>query len=414
MAQHAYRPFSGGTPTAGPLPGLFPAHRRPPARVTDGLLVGAALAAVIVAAFATDEPGLGHGFLPFGLGVLAAAALWWRRRHPLAVLVVAGGAMVVVVASGDINATAAAVAIALYTYASRTSLPKAVLAGGATVAATLVARGIAGAVLPDSTIVTLILLAAACAVGLYVGTRRAYFERLTERADRAEREREQFALQAAIDERARIARELHDVIAHHVSLMVVQAGALSRRAGPADAHAPSLDSIAETGREALAEMRRLLGILRPDAVAADRAPQPGLHDVTALAEQLRAGGLETTVSIEGPVRPLPSGVELAAYRIVQESLTNVVKHAQAARAEVRIRYEEAAVALVILDDGVGAGAAADPRGHGLVGMRERVALYGGTSRSGRVTAVASRSRLDCRRRAPRREYPRADRRTTRS
>jgi signal transduction histidine kinase len=362
-----------------PLPGLLPARLRPSARVVDGLLVAAALALAVIGATAPpDDPSLGRGLARFGLAALAAVALWWRRRYPLAVLAVTCAASFAVVAIGALNVTAVAVAVALYAYASRTDRSSGLLAGVGAIAATVAARMITGAVLPDSTLTTLVLLAAACAAGLYAGTRHAYVARLTDRADRAEQEREQFALQAASDERARIARELHDVIAHHVSLMVVQAGALSRRDDAHDPSAPSLDSIAETGREALAELRRLLGILRPDATAADLAPQPGLHDVTALADQMRASGLDVTVAIEGRARTLPSGVDLAAYRIVQESLTNVVKHAGVTTAEVRIRYDDDGVALAILDDGVGGRAAADPRGHGLVGMRERVALYRGT------------------------------------
>jgi signal transduction histidine kinase len=215
-------------------------------------------------------------------------------------------------------------------------------------------------------------------LGLYVGTRRAYVEQLAARAESADRERDELARQAAVAERARIARELHDVIAHHVSLMVVQSGALRRRVDAADVSAPVLDSIATTGREALAEMRRLLGVLRPDATPAERAPQPGLAELSELAEQVRSGGLDVTLSIEGAPRPLSPGRELAAYRIVQESLTNVVKHARAQHAEVLLRYCDDAIELVISDDGDGPGAPADPGGHGLVGMRERVALYGGT------------------------------------
>ena len=237
-------------------------------------------------------------------------------------------------------------------------------------------------VLPDATIVTLVLIGSVTALGLYVGTRRAYVEQLAVRAERAEQEREELAAQAAVDERARIARELHDVIAHHVSLMVVQSGALRRRVDAADATAPVLDSIATTGREALAEMRRLLGVLRPDATPAERTPQPGLSEIADLAQQVRSGGLEVTLAIDGDPRPLSPGLELAAYRIVQESLTNVVKHAGARRAEVRVRYGDDAVELAILDDGDGPRTPADPGGHGLVGMRERVGLYGGTLSAG--------------------------------
>jgi signal transduction histidine kinase len=382
VALHAYRPFSGGSPTAAALPGVLPPRLRPSARVTDAAVVVAVLA-VTLAGTLGPEPRTGQLAGRLGISLLAVAALWWRRRYPLVVLGIACGASLVVVALGGTNVAAAAVAIALYTFASRTTRAHAAVAVAAAAGVTLAARLIAGAVLPDATVTTLVVLGAAGALGLYVGTRRAYVEELARRADRAEQEREALARQAAVDERARIARELHDVIAHHVSLMVVQSGALRRRVHAGDASAAVLDSIATTGREALGEMRRLLGVLRPDATPAARSPQPGLGDIVALAEQVRSGGLEVTLAIDGDRRPLSPGLELAAYRIVQESLTNVVKHAGARRVQVRIAYDDQAVALSIVDDGVGPQTPADPGGHGLVGMRERVALYGGTLSVGR-------------------------------
>lgn len=345
----------------------------------DATLVAVILLISVVGTFAgTHHITAAQGLARLSVSLLAVAALWWRRRYPLVVLAICSVASLMVVVIGGINVTAAAVAIALYTYASRTSWARAVLAGAAAAAFTITARVMAGALLPDATVTTLVLLGAICILGLYVGTRRAYIEELMTRAERAERDRELLAHQAVVDERARIARELHDVIAHHVSLMVVQAGALRRHA---DGHLESagiLDSIAHTGREALGEMRRLLGVLRPDATPADRAPQPSLRDIPTLAGQLRAGGLDVSLAIEGDARPLPPGVDLAAYRVIQEALTNVVKHAGVSRAEVRIRYEDEALSLAVLDAGLGQRAPSDLPGHGLVGMRERVALYNGT------------------------------------
>jgi signal transduction histidine kinase len=206
-------------------------------------------------------------------------------------------------------------------------------------------------------------------------SRRA--EHLEERAaglERAHRE-------AVAGERATIARELHDVIAHSVSVMTVQAAAarLLFDDDPPRAR-ESLVSVEETGRQALGEMRRLLGILRGDEHETQLAPQPGIADLDALVEQVRAAGLPVDVVVEGEPKRLPPGVDLAAYRVVQEALTNVLKHAGAARAQVAIRYGAAVLELAVTNDGHvrrnGRG------GHGLVGMRERVALYGGEFEAG--------------------------------
>ena len=197
------------------------------------------------------------------------------------------------------------------------------------------------------------------------------------RVEVAERERDVAAREAVVEERARIARELHDVIAHHVSMMVVQAGAERRVLGDANASTREvLETVEHTGRSALTEMRRLLGMLRDD-VNEPLAPQPGLGDVPTLVEQLREAGLPIELRIHGDARELPLGIELSAYRIVQEALTNALKHAGGAQATVRIRYGTESLELEIADDGAGRAALATGGGHGLVGMRERVALYGG-------------------------------------
>jgi signal transduction histidine kinase len=186
------------------------------------------------------------------------------------------------------------------------------------------------------------------------------------------------------EERARIARELHDVIAHSVSVMVVQAGAartqLDWDAGPVR---DALLAIERSGREALEEMRRLLGMLRQDQRETDLLPQPGLRSVPALIDQVRATGLDVQLSIAGTPEPLPPGVDLSAYRILQEALTNTVKHARASLAMVRLTYRASWFDLEVEDDGTGVTAGrADGHGHGLVGMRERVELYGGAFEAG--------------------------------
>jgi signal transduction histidine kinase len=197
-----------------------------------------------------------------------------------------------------------------------------------------------------------------------------------ERAAQLERDQHEQARAAAAGERARIARELHDVIAHSVSVMTVQAGAARTLLPEHPEQAlPPLLAVEETGREALAEMRRLLGILR-EGDAPALAPQPGLTDLRTLAESVRDAGLPVQVTVEGRPRPLPAGVDLTAYRIVQEALTNTLKHAGPTRASVVVHYDRDAVVLSITDDGR-APAATDGSGHGLAGMQERVTLYGG-------------------------------------
>jgi len=214
--------------------------------------------------------------------------------------------------------------------------------------------------------------------------RRAYLTALEGRAARLERERDVQAQIATAAERARIARELHDVIAHNVSVMVVQADGASyalrtdpERAGQA------LAAISHTGRKALAEMRRLLGILRSGDEPAGLAPVPGLDQLRELVEQARQAGMSVSLSLDGPPRPLPEGAELAAYRVVQESLTNTRKHGGlAAAAAVALRYQPDGLVLQVTDDGLGAAAGAEGPGHGLTGMRERIEMYGGTIHAG--------------------------------
>jgi signal transduction histidine kinase len=197
------------------------------------------------------------------------------------------------------------------------------------------------------------------------------------RARIAERERDVAAREAVVEERARIARELHDVIAHHVSMIVLQAGAERRVLGDGNESTREvLETVEQSGRSALTEMRRLLGMLRGDANE-PLTPQPGLGDVPMLVGQLRDAGLPVDLSIDGERRELPVGIELSAYRIVQEALTNALKHAGDARATVHVSYGPDSLELEIADDGPGGGKQGAGGGHGLVGMRERVALYGG-------------------------------------
>lgn len=242
-----------------------------------------------------------------------------------------------------------------------------------------------------STIFLTIAFCLAWVLGDSVRTRKAYYAELEERANRLEREREREARMAVVAERARIARELHDVVAHNVSAMVVQAdGAAYVLDSSPEQTRSALHTISGTGRQALTEMRRLLGVLRSEeAGTTDRAlenyvPQPGVEQLADLVDQVRETGLPVDFGIEGTPRPLPRGVELTAYRIVQEALTNTRKHGgHGVVATVRLTYGERSLTVLAEDDGRGAQRelyeerGADGLGHGLIGMRERAGMVGG-------------------------------------
>jgi signal transduction histidine kinase len=227
-----------------------------------------------------------------------------------------------------------------------------------------------------------IVFSIAWLIGLLVSRTFHEAERARERAARAERAREERARLAVSDERARIARELHDVVGHSVSVMTVQASAARRLLRPQqEKEREALLVVEKTGREAMAEMRRMVGVLRRPEEAPALAPQPSLEQIETLVEHTREAGLPVDLRIEGKPVQLPPGVDLTAYRLVQEALTNTMKHARASSAEVVVRYGDGDVELTISDDGVG-GADGDSGGHGLVGMRERVSVYGGELEAG--------------------------------
>ena len=206
-----------------------------------------------------------------------------------------------------------------------------------------------------------------------------------QRAITAEVESSERAMSAVVAERTRIARELHDIVAHSVSMMVVQAGAAEQAVDDDPAFVRrALSTIRTSGTGALQEMRRVVAMLRDDDEVGMLAPQPGMEGIGALVDDARDSGVEVQLSVQGTPRPLPVGVDLAAYRIVQEALTNVRRHASASQASVLLHYGDDEVRIEVCDDGVGmSGPAADgATGHGLIGMRERVALYGGRLEAG--------------------------------
>jgi len=212
--------------------------------------------------------------------------------------------------------------------------------------------------------------------GFAVRQRAAQAEEAEERAARAERERATAARIAVAEERGRIARELHDIVAHAMSVMVLQVGAVRHRLPQSlTEDKDALRDVEKAGRAALAEMRRLLGAMH-DGGDVELAPQPGLDNLDALAERVSRAGLPVHLQVEGDVVQLPRAVELSAYRIVQEGLTNSLKHAKASRADVTVRYGAEDLELEVRDDGVGT-SSSDGLGHGLVGIQERVKIYGG-------------------------------------
>jgi len=395
-----------------------------------------------------DHPVLGDRLLAVGLGVAGEVALWvggapahtrspdtiaavlvlvqtlplaWRRQHPDRALRIIGAATVVgTIARYPTNLDAVSALIALYSFAAHR--PSRSQAWPAVVAAAAVIASIAWVDLRSDRTThqadyawAAAVFTMAWVVGNHLRSRRADAATLAERVERAERDRVLEAQRAVAEERARIARELHDVVAHALGMIAMQAGGAERVAdlNPADAK-EILRSVAETSREALGEMRRMVGVLRNDEDGAELAPQPSVADLGSLVDHVRSVGLDTSLRVEGAPRGVPTVVELSAYRIVQEALTNTLKHAGPARAQVIVRWRPNDVELEVIDDGRGAaawpvievelagvpalgareaepGSAGRPNpvpgrcngdGHGLIGMRERVSMLGGDLAAG--------------------------------
>ncbi len=358
--------------------------RRHP-RLVDGVLAAVLGIPALASAFATGN----YGLVPVTLALVIP--LVFRRDHPVAAFAIGaavGGLQVLF--DIHVNEIDLAIVVLLYTLAAY-GRRRASLAGLAVCligSATAVARWppvqfslfhwiVVGSVaFAGPSLIAWIL-------GDSVRYRRGYYAALEDRAARLERERDAQAQIAAAAERARIARELHDVIAHNVSVMVVQADGASYALDSSPERArQALGAIASTGRQALAEMRRMLGVLRSDDDNTGVVPLPGIEQLGELLEQTRASGLAVSFTVQGVPGPLPGGLALAAYRIIQESLTNTRKHGgPQASAQVLLRYCEDVMMLQITDDGRGV-TEADGAGHGLTGMRERVALYHGTLHAG--------------------------------
>jgi signal transduction histidine kinase len=329
----------------------------------------------------------------YGLGLLHTLPLAARRRFPGAVLALCLASGLAFAALGLVSpvvlALGPAILVAVYSvaaYGSRWVALAGLAVAEVGLAAVQLTRGRFED--PSAWVGFALIVGAAWLLGHFVGDRRVYAARLEERTAELEQARDELARRAVAEERLRLARELHDVVAHSMSVIAVQSGVGAHVAeSRPEEVGKALATIEATSRATLEELRRLLGVLRQDSEPqASLAPVPGLADLDSLLGEVAKAGLAVRLQVEGTASPLPAGVDLSAYRIVQEALTNVVKHAGPAQAQVMIGYRDRDVTVEVTDDGRGAAApAGDGRGgtgHGLVGMRERVAAFGGDLEAG--------------------------------
>jgi signal transduction histidine kinase len=355
--------------------------------------VAASLAVFLIVEWATLEDVLGEPAEPHGwlvvMAVVGAIGLLFTRDAPFVAPLVVAAAIAVSVGIVDDpvllqDATAPFLIAVLFlpwcfgTYNAR----------GKAIAGLVIMELLGAWVnvqfdggLPDYSFVG-IFIGISWTVGFVLNRRAAQTRELRERAAQLEREHEESAARAVAEERQRIARELHDVIAHSVSVMTVQTGAVRRLLRPdQEKERQALETVEATGREALTEMRRLVGLLREQGTMPEFSPQPGLGTVKDLLETVRSAGLPVELAVDGTPRELPPGIDLAAYRVVQEALTNALKYGGTAHAWVSLHWREDELELEVANDGKGDGTGSGG-GHGLAGMRERVSLYGGTVDSG--------------------------------
>jgi signal transduction histidine kinase len=351
----------------------------PDAALTLGLLV--------VTSGALLHRHAGAAWWLWPINALLVLPLAWRRRYPSATFAVVAATALVQWSVGEPLLSDVALLVALYTVAAYQDRQHALVAAGVLEAGIILASirfSPAGDGVIPSIVFLTGLLAGALFLGTTVRTRRAYLESLVDRARRLERERNSQARLAATEERTRIAREMHDIVAHSLSVMISLAdgAALTTDNDPATAR-NAMQAVSGTGRTALAEMRRLLGVLRDeDSSTGALAPQPGLAQLEQLVGSVRAAGLPVSFTVTGAPAQLPPTRQTALYRVVQEALTNVLKHGEGVTGvAVRMTWTAESLAVEVCDDGrqpLGRAAATADVGHGLTGMRERVALHGGT------------------------------------
>jgi signal transduction histidine kinase len=394
-------PASGGSPIVA---GMEPSRGAPPARgralAVDVLLAVGVAAIQVLGCWGSERIGLGRSPdwrpldpLAFALLVAGPAALLFRRRWPARVLAVALACGLAYGArTYPEGPSQLAIYPALWTVALTLPRRTAWVAAGGT------ALAVAGSELfqygdtmfDGEPLYAAVTVFAALWWGEAVRARRAYVAELRDRAERAERTREEEARRRVDEERMRIARELHDVVSHTIGVISVQAGVashlLERRP---DKAAESLAAIRQASDEALGELHAMLGVLRDrgggdDGGAAPLSPAPGLGELDALVAQAAGAGVEVRVSLEGGPRRLPPAVDLAAYRVVQESLTNVVRHARASRAEITVRHADGRVVVEVTDDGRArpGNGSGNGSGQGILGMQERARALGGSLEAG--------------------------------
>jgi signal transduction histidine kinase len=350
---------------------------------SDAALASVLAGLVLADVFTSGGYLTGSKWVYVPAGLVMTVPLAWRRRAPFVVLVLVMGSLVVeslILGGADPTPDSQIVPwlVAVYSIAVHGTRRLSYGGAGISLVAGLFWMGVDDFFLPT------VLLGGAWLAGRLVQKRQLYASVLEERARVLEQERDANARVFAAEERVRIARELHDVVGHSVSVMVLQAGA--ERLSLGDDRTPTREAllaIERTGREALAEMSRLLGLLRRPEDDLALVPQPSLSGAETLVQRVRELGVPVELRVEGEHAHVPAGVDLSAYRILQEALTNVVKHAGPARASVVIRYGRRAVEVEVGDDGRGPG---NGVGYGIAGMRERVELHGGTLEAGRGDA----------------------------
>jgi signal transduction histidine kinase len=350
--------------------------------ITLALEVGPVLALVVLGIVTTDHPTKSEWLAYLLLALPLAVRRWW----PIPVLVVVG--LFSVLATGDLPGPwvpIGLVAIAGYAVgeraSDRTRSAVVTLFVGGAIGLGLVAQD--AATIP-SLVLPFVVIVPAWLAGDTVRARRLDAAARVEAAARQLREAQARAAAAAAEERRRMARDLHDVVAHGVSVMVIQAGAARQVVETSPGRATeSLLTIEATGREVMSELRRMLGALNDDGEAASLAPQPGIDQVAPLVERVRQAGLPAELQVDGDPRPVPASLDVTAYRIVQEALTNALRYARQARTTVHIAYEPDQLRLEVLDDGPGGTADSEGAGRGLAGMRQRAELIGGRLEAGR-------------------------------